>query len=195
MSKITGNVVVNIDGNNVKIADGNNIYGGGKAGKIDGTISLKINNVELKNNIYGAGDGETATVENCMASKSNGVVEVENKVIDLKITNSLIDGTVFGGGNSADVYGSILVYVTDKSNITDAIYGGCNNANVGKEDNPQNVYVYVLNAIIGNEKNNKVSGGEVFDGGNNGLVYGNTTIEIGDEDPKIQTRVGGQVYA
>ena len=195
MSKITGNVKVNIDGNNVKIADGNNIYGGGKAGKIDGTISLKINNVELKNNIYGAGDGENATVENSIVSKSNDIVEVENKVVDLKITNSVINGTVFGGGNSADVYGSILVYVTDKSNITNAIYGGCNNANVGEEDNPQNTYVYVSNAIIGTEENNKVLGGEVFGGGNIGLVYGNTTIEIGDEDSKIQTKVGGQVYA
>lgn len=194
MSKITGNITLNIEGKNVKIADGNSIYGGGKAGKVDGTINLKINNTNLKVNIYGAGDGETATIGNNTVTASNDI-EVENKVIDLKITNSVIDGIVFGGGNSADVYGSILVKITDKSNITNAIYGGCNNANVGKENNNQNTYVYVSNAIIGEENDKSITGGEVFGGGNLGIVYGNTTIEIGDEDSKIQTKVGKHVYA
>ena len=105
------------------------------------------------------------------------------------------NGTIYGGGNSADVYGSILVNVTDKSNITGTIYGGCNNANVGKDGENQNIYVYVSNAIIGQETDTLIVGGEVFGGGNLGTVYGNTIIEIGSENSKIKTVVGKQVYA
>lgn len=194
MSKIVGKISINIDGQNVRIADDTNIYGGGKAGQVDGTITLIINDVNLKNNIYGAGDGKTAIVENIINTQDS-TSKIENKIVDMKITNSVIDGTIYGGGNSADVYGSILVNVTDKSNITGTIYGGCNNANVGKDGENQNIYVYVSNAIIGQETDTSIVGGEVFGGGNLGTVYGNTTIEIGSENSKIKTVVGKQVYA
>ena len=120
---------------------------------------------------------------------------MNNKVIDVIIKDSTIDGTVYGGGDSANVYGGIRVSITDKSNITDAIYGGCNEANVGTENDKQNVYVYVSDAVIGTISNDIISGGEVFGGGNLGKVFGNTDIEIGAEDDKINTKVGKQVYA
>ena len=195
MSKITGNIDIDINGKNINITGGK-IFGGGKSGKIDGIIHLNLNDTDLKTDVYGAGDGANATLENSkFYSDGDDNISVENIAINLIIQNSTIDGTIYGGGNSANVYAGILVEVTDNSNIINAIYGGCNQADVGTADLNQNTYVYVSDAVIGSVSNDTISGGEVFGGGNLGKIYGSTQIEIGSESDKVSTKVGNQVYA
>ena len=187
IGKITGSISLSIDGENVEI-DGSNIMGSGNAGDIKGTVKVEIKNANLTSNIFGGGLGKTAIVN---------PPDDDNKSIYVSINNSKITGNVYGGGDSGNVYGNIALYIGNKSNITGSVYGGGNNADIGDENTTANTYVYVIDATIGNVQDLKDSetGGEVFGGGNYGVVYGNTNIEVGSKDNQIKTIVENQMYA
>lgn len=187
IGKITGTISLNINGENVKI-DGSNIMGSGNAGNIKGTVKVEIKNANLKSNIFGGGLGKTAIV-----NPPDG----ENKSIYVSINNSKIIGNVYAGGDLGNVYGNVELYIGGKSNISGSVYGGGNNADIGDENIPANTYVYVIGATIGNVQNVKdnTTSGEVFGGGNYGVVYGNTNIEVGSKDNQVKTIVENQMYA
>ena len=187
IGKITGAISLSIDGENVEI-DGSNIIGSGNAGNIKGTVKVEIKNANLTSNIFGGGLGKTAIV-----NPPDG----ENKSIYVSINNSKIIGNVYAGGDLGNVYGNVALYISNKSNITGSVYGGGNSADIGNENTPANTYVYVIGATIGNVQNVKdnTTSGEVFGGGNYGVVYGNTNIEVGSKDNQVKTIVENQMYA
>lgn len=188
IGKITGSITLKISGKDVQIS-GNNIMGSGNAGDIKGTVKLIIQDANLTSNIFGGGLGKTAIV-----TPPDG----DNKSIYVSINNSKIIGNVYAGGDLGNVYGNVALYIGEKSNITGSVYGGGNNANIGDENTKASTYVQVIDATIGNvqkSNSNDITGGEVFGGGNYGVVYGDTNIEVGSKDSQVKTIVENQMYA
>ena len=203
IGKVTGNILMDINGENVKVANGNNIYGSGNAGSVDGTIKIDITGITTSANIFGGGYGKTAIVEDTSKTEESSEENAKttfadvNGVTKIFIKRSKITGSVYGGGNAGDVYGNTIVSITEGTNIENSVYGGGNAANIGKEnETSRNTYLYVSNANIGKVSGSNVTGGEVFGGGNQGIVYGNTYMQVGnEEDEDIKTIVGNQIYA
>lgn len=188
IGKITGSITLTISGKNVQIG-GSNIMGSGNAGDIKGTVKVVIKDANLTSDVFGGGLGKTAVVN---------PPDDDNKSIYVSINNSKIIGDVYAGGDLGNVYGNVALYIGDKANITGSVYGGGNNANIGDENKNASTYVNVIGATIENVQNSKsnaTTGGEVFGGGNYGVVYGNTNIEVGSKDDQVKTVIQNQMYA
>lgn len=71
------------------------INGGGYAGEVTGTATTIINNGVITGNVYGAGEGETATTVNA----------------SLTINNGTIKGNVYGGGDAGKVTGKATTVI------------------------------------------------------------------------------------
>lgn len=88
---------------------------------------------------------------------------------------TMIEGSVFGGGNQADVNGSTnVVIVSDDTEIAGTVFGGGNESNVTKDTGQAsgNTRVTITGGSIA---------GDVFGGGNKGNVEGNPHVTVGQE--------------
>lgn len=190
-----------IEETNVLIDDSiinQNVYGGGNgaatietAGTIPGKIGTNTNtiirnNVEIKGNVFGGGQGITAIVEG-------------NTNVD--ITNSVVGNDIYGGGDNGSVTGNTNVYIDSSSitgnayaagngenavvrgnsyvlaegttNIGKSIFGGGNAAETGPTGSDSSLgIVDIAGAIIGEN---------AYGGANSSVINGNTIVNIGIE--------------
>ena len=113
------------------------IIGGGRAGSsegmtatVDGNISITLEETDLSNNdstIYGGGYGDSKMMENAKVSGD----------ITIDVQNCYSYGTVYGGGNCADVDGNITINVEgENEKESPSIYGG---GEGDDKDHPANV--------------------------------------------------------
>ncbi len=175
-----------------------NIYGGGNgaatietAGTIPGKIGTNTNitirnNVEIKGNAFGGGQGITAIVEG-------------NTILD--ITNSIVGNDIYGGGDNGSVTGNSNVYI-DSSSITGNAYAAGNGANAVVRGNSYILAEGTTNigkSIFGGgnaaetgptgadtslgivDIAGSVIGENAYGGANSSVINGNTIVNIGIE--------------
>lgn len=150
------------------------MYGGGNAALTNGNVNLIINNSNITDSIYGAGNGLDSIVPGDETGKDNPAKVNGNT--NLTITNTTANN-VYGGGNLGFVNKSTYVKL-DSSTVTDSIYGGGNAAVV-----LNNTYLYVTNSKVLDS---------VYAGGNGvkAIVEGNTNLDI-DNNSEITNHVFG----
>ena len=150
------------------------VYGGGNAALTNGNVNLIINNSNITDSIYGAGNGLDSIVPGDETGKDNPAKVNGNT--NLTITNTTANN-VYGGGNLGFVNKSTYVKL-DSSTVTDSIYGGGNAAVV-----LNNTYLYVTNSKVLDS---------VYAGGNGvkAIVEGNTNLDI-DNNSEITNHVFG----
>ena len=150
------------------------VYGGGNAALTNGNVNLIINNSNITDSIYGAGNGLDSIVPGDETGKDNPAKVNGNT--NLTITNTTVNN-VYGGGNLGFVNKSTYVKL-DSSTVTDSIYGGGNAAVV-----LNNTYLYVTNSKVLDS---------VYAGGNGvkAIVEGNTNLDI-DNNSEITNHVFG----
>ena len=169
-----------------------NIYGGANQADIEGNIDLHINsgnigNVFGGNNTSGSISGTITVTIGDNPSNDCGIFSIDN---------------VYGGGNLA-AYGSVDSKRGDypKVNIMgglvrNAIYGGGLGSTAIVYGNPQ---VNIVNGIVGytlKQGNDEiVQGGNIFGGGNEAPVIGNTNVTITGGEVKQNVYGGGNKAA
>lgn len=184
---------VNIDLENVKL---DNLYGGGKNANVTNDISIKLYKDDI-DNIYGGGDYGTVggninldlekiSSDNIYGGGNNAIV---SKSIELLANEVDLSGSLYGGGNNASVEGNIKLVLAGKSKILGSVFGGGNSGAIGTEilDNSTTT-VDILGGKISNN---------VYGGCNTSVVYGSTTINIGNSDidlPRDEINIVGTVF-
>ncbi len=133
-------------------------------GKIDGNVTVIINNSTMYKDIYGGGNAGVIGDENN-----------QNSLITVEVNGGSAKGNLYAGGNSADIYGSTDLTIKNAT-INGNVFGGGNSGNIGK-----NTKVKVTDGII------KKS---LYAGGNSADVYGNTDLTV-DGNSKISIAVFG----
>lgn len=133
-------------------------------GKIDGNVTVKITNSTMYKDIYGGGNAGVI-----------GNSDSQNSLITIQMNGGSLAGSLYAGGNSADVYGSTDLVVQDAV-INGNVFGGGNSGNIGK-----NTKVKITDGIIK---------GSLYAGGNSADVYGNTDLTV-DGNSKIDVSVFG----
>lgn len=101
-------MTVNLENGSVKTASvKGNIYGGGDASNVVGTINVEIRNSnKIVGNVFGGGN-----------SADVGTKDDKGET-NVYIHNSTVKGNVFGGGNEGTVYGTTNVNVGIKEELT-----------------------------------------------------------------------------
>lgn len=225
---VTGNILLNVIDNS-KVID--SVYGGGNLGVVNGTVTTKITDSEITNNIYGAGNKATVglatldfatdmVVTNTKVTNiyGGGNAALTNNNVNVKVINSTLSGSIFGGGNGVDsivtgdetgennlakVLGNTNVIVDENTSVNN-IYGGGNLGMVSGNTNVRCGKIRVLDsiygggnaAIVGNDTyllvSNSVVMNSVYAGGNGvtAKVWGNTKIDI-DNSSNITNHVFG----
>ena len=184
-----------------------NFYGGGSLGKVSGTATSELEDCTVKGNAFGAGYSATLPTipvriggftTNPNYNQNSGMFEpgiyTGTEEYTWKQVNSYpgeggagFDGTQvittqnLDKANLGSVSGAVTLTVTGNSVIgtegdatTGNVYGG------GDES-----YVTTANATTTvNISGNTLVYGDVFGGGNRGLVSGNTTVNIRESEPK-----------
>ena len=172
-----GNLASANDNTNVKIKNSaiveENVYGGGNAASIEKSSNVKIENATIQGNVFGGGN--------------NGMV-LENTEVNIK--NATIESSVYAGGNgqTAIVMGDTLLNIEGTSQITNHVFGGGNAAATGCaqdiEDISGNVVAICTNPSNSNSEVNIAGatiGGNVYGGANTSVLYGVTTVNIGND--------------
>lgn len=190
-----------IEETNVLIDDSiinQNVYGGGNgaatietAGTIPGKIGTNTNtiirnNVEIKGNAFGGGQGITAIVE------GNTNFDITNSVVgndiygggdngsvtgntNVYVDSSTITGNAYAAGNGANavVRGNSYILAEGTTNIGKSIFGGGNAAETGPTGADTSLgIVDIAGAIIGEN---------AYGGANSSVINGNTIVNIGLE--------------
>ena len=104
----------------------------------------------------------------------------------------VVNGSVFGGGNAADVSGNSTVLMQDHASVVNDVYGGGALANVGT--NGSNATTVT---IEGGTVNGNVYGGGLGDNSTAAYVYGKVTVNIGKDNGGTITgdaTIGGSVF-
>ena len=145
-----GETKLNITSSNIS----NDIFGGGNEAGVNRNTDVIVSNSNVYGSIYGGGNGQSAIVSGNSVLNVTGTTKVSNhifgggnaantgteennnSVVTVNITGSEVGGNVYGGANTAKVYG-----------IT--------NLNIG----------YVTSSVENLEKGNIIIDGTVFGGG------------------------------
>jgi len=210
IGNVYGNVALNIDNSTV----GSDIYGGAEKGDVYGSVTTNIINSELGGDIYGGGmgivSGEPAMVKASADVTGNTSVTLGagNTYVKLSedsyVADYITHHYIYGGGNLASVIGkyknSSDVETTDIAAVASVESGGNTTVNVNNGMGTSQLTVYgaglgantacnMTNVNINNfntEKNGEPIIGlkDVFGGGNEGVVFTNTSVVMR----------GGQVF-
>ena len=137
-----------------------NVYGGGNAGRVRGNTTVNIGtatNVQImKRNASGKlVDSSDQEIYDALGNFNAGKSIASIVMVDKSVLGAHITGSVFGGGNEANVTGNTTV------NIGTADYS----STVGFEG-------------ISIDKDANGKGGTVYGGGNQGDVLGNTNVTM-----------------
>jgi hypothetical protein len=151
----------------IEIADGSftNVYGGGNLAQVNGNTSIDINGGTINNNLYGGGNYGVVTGSSTVA-----------------ITNVTILGSAYAGGNgaSAIVQGNTNITIdgttivgtnTSVAPNSGCVFGGGNQAETGVSGSSVTSTVNIVGGTFY---------GNVYGGANTSLIYGSTSVNIGD---------------
>ncbi len=178
----------------------NKLYGGGDYA-VTGTSDVSLENVTIKDSVFGGGDNAAITSVTANINSSTigsqahpgaiyggGNNAAVNHTVDLTIEgNTQVNGNVFGGGNNGDVFGQITLNI-DESSITN-VYGGGNNADA-KDNIEINVQELTATNFYGGGNFGKTLGtittgiadsslsNNIYGGGNNGDVDDEVDLEV-----------------
>ena len=132
------------------------IYGGGNQAAVSNNSTLTLTNSTISDSVYGGGNLGTIG--------GNTTVSV---------TSTVIGGSLFAGGNgyTAAVYGNTLLNVGGTTNVAHHVFGGGNAAPTGNENYNDSEAVVNIAGLT--------CGGNVYGGANTSVVYGTTTVNIG----------------
>ncbi len=112
LGAVTGNVTLTIDGNTTltdgkKMSVTKSVYGGGEESNVEGNTSVNITGGTITENVFGGGKGEADEfscskamigVNNTGAGADLTTDENKNKGTKVTISNGLVNGNVYGGG-------------------------------------------------------------------------------------------------
>ena len=212
---VTGNTNLTLIGGSVP----GNIYGGGNEGEVGGNTNVLIQNATIGGSAYAGGNGSTAVVHGNTTITVSGTTTVgsascanpstcsvfgggnaattgneltNNSTASVKITGATIYGNVYGGANTAKVYGSTDVNIgTDVptgTNITrgnidikGTVFGG-GEANASGSTTYDFSFISVTQGVIvninGQGYNNFDIHGSIFGSGNASSSEGASYIYI-----------------
>ena len=190
--------ITNVEVNNATVEQ--NVYGGGNLASANDDTNVTIkNSATVEGSVFGGGNAaaaeastnviiDGATVEgNVFGGGNNGMVLEDTSV---KIKNGTILTSVYAGGNgsTAIVLGDTLLNIEGTTSISNHVFGGGNAAATGCaqdiEDIGGNVIAICTNPNNSNSEVNIVGatiGGNVYGGANTSVLYGVTTVNIGDQ--------------
>lgn len=186
VSTVDGNVTMKFSNATIN----GNIYGGGD-GTYEPTVILyfPISQNKATTQTFTWKGSDTFKIEEYDIS-NNVPIDYENKYIyspkydymggingnvAIDISNSTINGDVYGGGNAGKVFGNTTLKVLNSS-VSGNVIGGGNNGSVSGSTK-----VIVTDTTIN---------GSLYGGGNSANVYGNTNLTI-DGNSKIDIAVFG----
>ena len=153
IATVSGSTEVNVSGTSTTIrAD---IYGGGKAGAVDGNTVVNATNLILDGEIFGGGLGTTARVGNSASNDGSTTVNISG-------TSTVLKKNIYGGGSAGPVYGNTTVTMPE-GEVKQNVFGGG------------------LEAVVTGNTNVNVSGGtagNVYGGGSEGNVDGVATVNV-----------------
>ncbi len=174
-TNITGNTFLDI--NRSTITD--SAYGGGSLGTVQGNTDVNVINSNINDSLYGGGQ------------------EASVGTTDVDIQGSNITNNIYGGGENGAVVGNVNgkstdVYMSDGSQAQNVFGGGkgqpatiANNTSVTIENSN------VLGTKETTDATEPATTGNVYGGGDKGLVSGNTSITILDNSEIINNIFGG----
>lgn len=180
----------------------NNVYGGGAGsstaadgtkGQIGGNVTLNIrNDSQINNQVFGAGQGVTATVVGNVELNLQGNSTVTNDIYgggdngpvngstNVYISSGTIGGNAYaaGNGSSAKVLQNSYILAEGSTTIGKSIFGGGNAAETGttitNADGTTTGSALTIVDIAG-----AVIGDNVYGGANSSVINGSTVTNIG----------------
>lgn len=173
-----------------------NIYGGGNFAITDDT-NVNILNMTIKGTIYGGGNqagvtnsslvyvNNTTVNDNVFGGGNLGTIGKNTKV---NVTSSNVNGSIYAGGNgsTATVYGNTLLNIDGQTTVKKHVFGGGNAAMTGTEEkNNSTSEVNIAGATID---------GNVYGGANTSVLYGRTTLNIGQNVVSEENLTAGDVH-
>ena len=118
-AKVTGDIRIGMSGAVIgNISDtGDRVFGGGDLGQVDGGIYIDIGNGStIYGTIYGGGKGGD--------DENSGYVQAGNGSVTLLVSDSNVNGSVFGGGMKGSVDADAILIQLENSSVTGAVFGG-----------------------------------------------------------------------
>jgi hypothetical protein len=138
-ARVTSNpkvVIGNPSGTGQHVTVHGNVYGGGDAASVTGNTYVMLvsqagataaedNSTTVYGNIFGGGYGKTATIDFRTAALADQEADVYasgahkdwpksgNTTVDIRGDRTLVDGSIYGGGNAGIVYGNTDVIIGD----------------------------------------------------------------------------------
>jgi len=127
---ISGTITVNVDmdGSACTTHSLGNVYGAGNLAPYTGSPSVNILRGTVSQNVYGGGKGETAVVTGAPH------VTVGDVTPEHSDYQAIVTGSVFGGGDAAEVTQEPIVLVQKCNTQAGYVYGGGNAATVPSTD-------------------------------------------------------------
>lgn len=198
MGEVKGKTTVVVDGASQVLGG---VYGGGNMSKVVGTTNVTIETTDTYriNEVYGGANradvGDNTTV-NILSGQIGSVFGANNQsgTKSKDITINVTGGTsnyVYGAGNLAAYKGNPLVNIAGGT-VKEAVFGGGLGASAVVTGNPR---IKMTGGIVGYTEaiGNKevVRGGDVFGGGNEAAVQGNTSVAITGGEVKHNVYGGG----
>lgn len=160
----------------------NDIYGGGALGMVDGTTNIVLKHGNFTGNIYGGGYGEKDHLGKAMVNGditiSTGDANPANVDKGLPV---MVNNTIYGGGNMAQVTGNTFVNI-HHGNITGDVFGGGKGLTASESGTETNYGKVTGNThvLYNNATENNILTGNIYGGGALGDVKGNTEVKIKD---------------
>jgi hypothetical protein len=183
------------------------LFGGGNLGTVAGNTKVYISNSHISNSVYAGGNGVSAIVSgttelnidnNSIIDKhvfgggnaaNTGTKEVNNSISNVNIAGATVHGNVYGGANTAVLYGKANLKIgakatgLTKSNIQidGTVFGG-GEANASGNPNYDYSFISVTKGIDididADGYENFVISGSIFGSGNASSTSGVSNIEI-----------------
>ena len=183
------------------------LFGGGNSGEVLGNTIVKVSHSNVGGSVYAGGNGESAIVygntnlyvENASVIGSHvfgggnaantGTEETSNSISNVNIAGATIHGNVYGGANTAVLYGTSNVkvgynqtdYIQTDIQIDGTVFGG-GEANASGSPNYDFNFIGVtegINVYIdGGDYNNLNIDGSIFGSGNASSTSGTSKIYI-----------------
>lgn len=183
------------------------LFGGGNLGSVLGNTSVYISNSTIKSSAYAGGNGSSATVLGNTTLTIDGTSKISkhvfgggnaantgskdsnNSVSTVNIAGATISGNVYGGANTAKLYGKVILnighdvsdYIKSGITISGTVFGG-GEANASGSANYDYSFISVTKGITINIDGDDYStfdiAGSIFGSGNASSTEGYSYVNI-----------------
>lgn len=182
------------------------LFGGGNLGIVSGDTEVNISNSHIQSSIYAGGNGQSAIVhgsttlnvdQNTIVDQhvfgggnaaNTGTKEVNRSVSHVNIAGAAIHGNVYGGANTAVLYGMVELNIGSNENLTKSdimidgtVFGG-GEANAEGDPNYDYSFISVTEGIQitidGDGYDQFYIKGSIFGSGNASSTEGYSYIDI-----------------